>query len=321
MENRNEQHPWQLKVLSDHEETANFADFDPSGDRIVTTDKSSARIWNANSGELVQVLVGGHTAPAEVSTAAFSPSGNQLATGGVDGRVCVWDTTSWKRVHRVRIKAYPTSPVDSVAFSPSGEIILTGSANGACLYDAESGGELRTIDVRSPVDAGTAMTGMGPGPMQACFSPAGDLIATLSEEDFFEIWDADTSERVRKLETETDGYISLDSIAFDPAGELIVAAVGEAIQIWDWKEGRRLSNFRGHSDDLYSVVFSPSGRTIVSASSDGTARLWDTHTGEVLRVFNGHTDEVMSAKYDPTGDRVVTAGYFDRTVRIWNAKF
>ncbi len=43
--------------------------------------------------------------------------------------------------------------------------------------------------------------------------------------------------------------------------------------------------YRGHTDKVYSVVFSPDGTKLASASNDGTARIWDVETTRVVREF------------------------------------
>ena len=72
-----------------------------------------------------------------------------------------------------------------------------------------------------------------------------------------------------------------------------------------------------HSHHVNSVVFSPDGRLIVSASSDTTAKIWNTATGECEAELKGHSDCVISAVFSPDGIHIVTAS-FDHSARIWN---
>jgi WD40 repeat protein len=68
---------------------------------------------------------------------------------------------------------------------------------------------------------------------------------------------------------------------------------------------------------LRAASFSPDGRTVVTASKDGTARLWDVATGTELRRLT-HGNEVTAASFSPDGRTVVTASG-DKTARLWDA--
>jgi WD40 repeat protein len=48
--------------------------------------------------------------------------------------------------------------------------------------------------------------------------------------------------------------------------------------------------FKGHTDCVLSVSFSPDGKQALSGSMDKTVRLWDVELGIALRCFEGHTD-------------------------------
>ncbi len=75
---------------------------------------------------------------------------------------------------------------------------------------------------------------------------------------------------------------------------------------------------RGHEEDVAAAVFDPTGRYLVTASRDGTARLWDALSGTLVRPLTGHTGPVHGACFDSEGIRVATAGA-DGTVRVWDA--
>ena len=70
-------------------------------------------------------------------------------------------------------------------------------------------------------------------------------------------------------------------------------------------------------DILNSACFSPDGKTIVTASGDGSVRLWDVSNGQEIRQFEGHERGVNSASFNANGQSLVTAG-FDQTVRVWD---
>ena len=53
--------------------------------------------------------------------------------------------------------------------------------------------------------------------------------------------------------------------------------------MWLWDVGgNELDILRGHDAAVFSAVFSPDGKTILTASDDGTARLWPNYTVEYM---------------------------------------
>ena len=71
---------------------------------------------------------------------------------------------------------------------------------------------------------------------------------------------------------------------------------------------------RGHDHKVGWATFSPDGRTVVTASHDGTARLWDSASGRQTAIPRGHNGGVFYAHFSPNGRAVVTASY-DKTTR------
>ena len=82
------------------------------------------------------------------------------------------------------------------------------------------------------------------------------------------------------------------------------------------RDSLEIRHLRGHRGYVYSAVFSPSGKLVLTASDDKTARLWDLE-GRVIATFRGHTDDVLSARFFPDGKRIVTTSD-DGTARVWN---
>jgi WD40 repeat protein len=67
-----------------------------------------------------------------------------------------------------------------------------------------------------------------------------------------------------------------------------------------------------------AAAFSPDGRSIITVSSDHTARIWNSETGEPVGIPLVHEGRVHEAAFSRDGRRLMTASD-DGAARIWNA--
>ena len=73
----------------------------------------------------------------------------------------------------------------------------------------------------------------------------------------------------------------------------------------------------GHDKDIESVAFSPDGREVVTASSDGSLKVWDSHAGRLIHTLKGHSDRVCSVAYSADG-KSIFSGCWDGSIKIWD---
>ncbi|KEP45265.1 tyrosine kinase catalytic domain protein, partial [Rhizoctonia solani 123E] len=208
-----------------------------------------------------------------------------------------------------------TLPVYSVAFSPDGNSIVSGS------YDKT----IRTWDAHRPSPIGEPLTAHSDLVWSVAYSPLGNVISSGSHDKTIRLWDVNTR---RQLGTIKGDHYFL-SVAFSPDAKLIASGCDNysyspssyIVQLWDVQKMTAVANpFKGHTDSVCSVQFSPDGSRLVSGSHDNTIRVWDVERGTtVVGPLKGHTDVVCSVAFSPEGSQIASCSH-DRTVWMWDAR-
>ena len=94
--------------------------------------------------------------------------------------------------------------------------------------------------------------------------------------------------------------------------EQVIIALQQAVS-----EVKERNSLEGYSSSVFSVAFSPDGKTLASASGDNTIKLWNLQNQKELATLTGHSNWVNSVAFSPDGKTLASASA-DKTIKLWN---
>ncbi|HTU90642.1 MAG TPA: sigma factor-like helix-turn-helix DNA-binding protein [Gemmataceae bacterium] len=246
---------------------------------------------------------------------AFAPDGKTIAAGtlGSRNRIHFFDAaTGAKRKMEISVK----DEIYWMAWSPDSKKIVWGGEKGSVhLWDAIEAVEIGQWKAH---DKGTE------GKLQSmALSPDGKTLATASPHEIV-LWDIATHEKKHTLDLKHflyPHYIHLfpHGILFSRDGRLLASGHCDGtIALWDVSEGKEIRRWQAHSFPVWSLDFSPDGKTLVSGAIwECGPRLWDVATGAEARAFAGHTAPVERVMFAPDGKRILSVGR-EKKILEWN---
>jgi WD40 repeat protein len=226
----------------------------------------SAGIWiyDAHTLELRQQLPG-HA--GLVSSVAWSPDSQQLASGSWDQTVRIWHVESGEQLGEIP--------------HPDQVIALDWSPNGHVLASATWGSQILLWEPGTTNSLGE-LAGHRESITHLAFSPDGTLLASASP-DSARLWYVERQQEAALL---TDTPSERGNLRWSANGEqLLLTNLQEStVQVWN-ADGRERFVLTGMEYGVYDAAWSPDNTLLITTSGDGTVRVWGGLVGRQLRLL------------------------------------
>jgi len=289
--------------------------FSPDSTLLASGDvDGGVKLWDVYDQPALLDTLNGHS--NGVNQVAFSPDGDTLASASDDTTVALWNVLGDTLDSRAQYSI-------AVRFSPDGRLLAVGSnvdnVADIVLYSMPARKKIATLEHAVPgTDTVSTIT----------FSPNGQILAAALEDpaNTVQLWDVASHRLIGEIETRLSATTEIRSMAFSPDGSLLAVSSlrSPTVQLWSTTRWTLVSTINaslytngldGSLFGVWGLAFSPDGRLLAVAGSDGITRLFSMPRHQVTELC-AEEDETMSVAFSPDGHTLAT-GESDGNVYLW----
>lgn len=317
-----------VRTFSGHTDYMTSVAVSPDGKYLLTAGFDwEAILWNIKTGEEIRrYKVNPDKGIGYGIDAEFSPDGNQIAFGGDNRSVWIYDIDGGEKKFELKPEEgycggcgsfIKFNGNDLVSASNSGDVKVWNLTDGSTkkviyTHDDEFGGlDVQNTNVLVATTDSVKLFERSSGELMweigiqsekentdISFSPDARLIALSNDDKTIRILNTVDGSLVRVL----DGFLN----RVDKGG------LNYDRSAWDFY-------IKKYTDLKNDVAISPDGKYLAKGKLGTLTRLWDYKAGKIVNDFAGHEKAVLAMQFSQDGKQLLT-GSADHTARLWDVK-
>ena len=261
------------------------------------------KMWQVTDGKLLNVI---SNAAARLT---YSPDGKYFAANDGQGRINVWDTTTWKLLYTL---SEETSNIPKFVFSPDSKTIVSGSSNGTFrVWDIKNGQMLKRISdtpygskvsyIAFSKDGKSLYAGMSNEVIlwqvsdwkqlytksegkinSAIYNSDNSLLITGNDKGNLEYWDITNAQLQKTIPVLGSPRQNVHSVAYSPDGKLLASLNSDDNEIIIWNLSEDSQSLLPNAKSAYTLEFSHDGELLISKTWNGGVKLWNVGSNQLL---------------------------------------
>ncbi|KAI7725242.1 hypothetical protein M8C21_014638 [Ambrosia artemisiifolia] len=284
--------------ISDHELVLQLGDYlqknKVSVEKVVTIVYQPQAVFRIRPVNRCSSTIAGHE--EAVLSVAFSPDGQQLASGSGDTTVRLWDLHTQTPLFTC---TGHKNWVLCIAWSPDGKHLVSGSKSG----------ELQCWNPLTGKPSGNPLIGHGHWVNSLALSTEYVLRTGA--------FDHTRKQYSSPEEMKTAALERYNKMKGNAPERLVSGSDDFTMFLWEPSVSKHpKTRMTGHQQLVNHVYFSPDGQWIASASFDKSVKLWNGITGKFVAAFRGHVGPVYQISWS-ADSRLLLSGSKDSTLKVF----
>lgn len=190
----------------------------------------------------------GHS--SQIITSQFSPDGNIIATGGIDGKLKLWE----KGLCFATFSEHTNGIVD-IAFSKTNAVISASKDGTVRGFDIARYKQFRVMTTNTPVEFSCM-----------AIDKSGEIVCAGAVDYQIYVWALQTGTLIEVL---TGHEAPVSSLAFTAQNSLVSGSWDKTVRIWNLIEGKGECEVIDHNSEIQSLCIKPDGKEIAISGNNG----------------------------------------------------